>query len=512
MVSLKCLKTHVSTGGRVFPIFVGFLPAEDILKVASAPSFDVGAPHQAIADNVLRPPVEEWQRPLDDLRVTAISNVFSDVGNLMPNPVLLSENVNSHTTIPAHQETAVHGVPTNIWVVEIPEPSTGSPYPLWILDGQHRINGLARSAQSSNNVPLVLLLNEGVASYTGGLLAKIFAQVTTSATELDVLHNEWLTFAFELEDYDPARRSDANEQRRAMQTVAEACRLANVDASGTPNAFFNRVAFNVHLATPSDPAFFYNCVELQDLIRRHYFSRAANAGHLRPEEVAKQLGLAIAALRSSIPAPHSDSVFFGDPDHEQGYMQDGFIAGVLTFLLEHGAPTDWAAELDNLEFPRTDWNFRSWVTTLHGGTATTSKKMAINVMSSVFRARSLPSGSRNLAEFLRGNDATVTVQFSEVTARGRASRVGRREVHLKSGARLTELITPRRHIKLAKITENIGSVRVLDQTPVRGEPVEYPVRRGMVLDSGTTPNPLNLVVTMLHYGGNRSVAELTVRW
>ena len=73
-------------------------------------------------------------------------------------------------------------------------------------------------------------------------MAKIFAQVTTKAEPLDDLHNEWLTFAFELSEYDPASIPNVNEKDDSMIAVAELCRKHSID--GNPNPFFNQIKFN----------------------------------------------------------------------------------------------------------------------------------------------------------------------------------------------------------------------------------------------------------------------------
>ena len=117
----------------------------------------------------------------------------------MPNPVLLAKNAFVHG-ITIGQKT-IDGMPynTGTFIIEVPD-TDGDPSqrPLWILDGQHRIAGLSKSQQKNDPVPLVLLLDDGSGSYTSPLLASLFAQVTTAATKLDDLHNEWLTYAFEL--------------------------------------------------------------------------------------------------------------------------------------------------------------------------------------------------------------------------------------------------------------------------------------------------------------------------
>lgn len=217
MVRTDCFEKQIISGGNCYPIFVGFMSAEDILKIAKVPSFEHSTKNEAIATHVLTPPVKEWQRPLDTFRRDRIASVFDNTGEFMPNPVLLSENVLENiSTINILPKTLVGNVTSDSWIVEIEEPNQNQEKPLWIIDGQHRINGLAISAQKGNSIPVVLLLSKGMNYYDGPTLAKIFAQVTTAAEKLDDIHNEWLTYSFSLGKY----RNDANLSK-AMQAVAK---------------------------------------------------------------------------------------------------------------------------------------------------------------------------------------------------------------------------------------------------------------------------------------------------
>src|SRR4051812_28966389 len=92
MLSIECLLNEIVSGGTPYPVYVGFLPAEDIARVAEAPSFQRTTPHQQIATNIASQPVKDWQRPIDPDRVQVISDTFDDSGRLMPNPVLLAQN------------------------------------------------------------------------------------------------------------------------------------------------------------------------------------------------------------------------------------------------------------------------------------------------------------------------------------------------------------------------------------------------------------------------------------
>jgi hypothetical protein len=517
MPKINCLRQTIKSGSNEFPLYIGFLPAKDILLVAEAPSFSRTTAHREIANNILSPPIGDWQRPIENERVRSISDLYDNTGEFMPNPVLLCENViNNHKVIGYDQQKAAGGIPTNVWEITLPEPTAGSHKPLWILDGQHRINGLANSAQSDNVIPVVLLLNEGLNPYSGPLLAKLFAQVTTSATKLDELHNEWLTFAFNLDRYDPKLGASASEHKQAMEAVAELCRTPLVLPSSVNNPLFNEIKFNIHVSVnPRPGGFTFSCIDWKDLFRANYYSNSAAIGsHLAPKALAQQIGLAFMALTQVVTAPLNESVFFGTGEYGQEIMQDAFVIGVLSYLLEHGPPSSWVDVLNNLSFKTTDWNFKSWVRTLSGPAQTTSKNLAASVFRKVFQERSLPTGPGNLRDFLHGNNAKITMLFSHIDpGKSRPSRRNVKTLEVPRGAVLSESIAPRKHVKISFKSENIGKLTVTDKSSPPGRIVEYRlIGSGIQIDPGKHSNPLQLLIRMEHYGGIESTADLSISW
>ena len=270
----------------------GFVEARELLKVADVPNFQATTTHEAIATNVLRPPVQQWQRPLIPEKKNEIISVFNNTGNYMPNPVLISENCNETQDIKVKQQHLDGGTTTNIFKIDIPEPEPNASKALWIIDGQHRITGLgdATCPQNANPIPVVFLLNAGAPTYDGASLAKIFAQVTTAATQLDTLHKEWLTFAFGLDRY-----AHSQPQRSAMETVATLCNTPVVD--GSPNLFLNDIAFNDKLPNrPNILGHQYDCAWLARFIATEYFNAPSLHSHLAPSELAYQIARAFRAL------------------------------------------------------------------------------------------------------------------------------------------------------------------------------------------------------------------------
>lgn len=510
MLTIECLMNSVMSGGVSYPVYVGFLPAVDIARVAEAPSFLQTTPHQQIATNIASQPVKDWQRPIDPARVQVIADTFDDSGRLMPNPVLLAQNVFASGVIDIAPKTIPNSPQlTGSYVVTIDDSAHKSGQkPLWILDGQHRISGLSKSLQKDNPVPVVLLLDGGTSAYSSPLLASLFAQVTTSAMKLDDLHNEWLTFAFHLDDYSPGAPR-AQVAKNAFETVATLCRIPAFQAQANP--FLSQIQFNEHLAvTPTHGGFTYKCTALKDLLYRHYFNQPAAAAHLSPPELAEQLALSYASLHSIV-GSQPDSVFFGVPAKQQNIMQDAFWIGVCARLLQHGAPPDWTPILKALRFHQTNWDF-SWTRTMSGPANTISKRIAIRVLSDALSAGALPTGSTSIADHLRGNGGTVRVTFSALTAAGRPHRQGRVAVDVLRGSTLSHAAHQHPHMKVTGQSSNIGKLEVVDAT-ARGRPVHYReiTGRGLVL-GGSLPNPLELMFVMSHYGDQHSQAELQVNW
>ena len=209
MIRIPALRETIESGELSYPIYLALMQADVISGIADVPSYSETTTNADIASNVSTIPVKEWQRPRIRDKVRAIRRLFSNSGEFMPNPVLVGES--PHASVkPRVAPLLVGGDSTSVWELEIDQGPSGSEKPLWILDGQHRIAGLSESAQPSNPVPVVFLLNEGSNHYSADTLAKIFAHVTMSATPLGTLHREWLSYAFNL------NHSDSHIQARDL--------------------------------------------------------------------------------------------------------------------------------------------------------------------------------------------------------------------------------------------------------------------------------------------------------
>lgn len=516
MPRIHCLRHEIVSGGTTYPIFMGFLPAEEIATIAAAPAFSETTDHATIAGNLLQTPMKDWQRPINPERVAGIRDFFSNTGEIMPNPVLLAESgMRGAARIRVSRETGANNVQLNTWLLEIPDAAGEEEKSLWIIDGQHRIFGLATSAQRGNPVPLVVLLNEGAHSYTPETLAKLFAQVTTAAERLSELHNEWLTYAFRLREY--AAGAEQEEHLRSMEAAVHLCRIQTLPGSRSANPFLNCVRFNPFpeggTVRPRGGGFAYDCIELKQLIHAEYYHRLEQRPPLAPAEVAEQLAEAYLALQRCVAGDQSHTVFFGESDsggHKA--MQDGFFAGVLGHLVVHGIPDSWDNILRRLHFHATPWDFRDWVDSMEGAAGNTSRKIAMAVLRETLSEGQLPEGNPNLSDYLQGNTAHLIIHARNVTADGRAIPTGKHDIRVEPGAR-SHSIGARRQLKVGYQSSNIGKVVVLDEAaPLKTVFAIEALRRGVILKDDAMENPTRLQIRMDTYGGNYLEAKVTIRW
>lgn len=508
-MQIECLRAHVKSGDRNYPIYVGFAPAREVARVAVAPAFSRNTANQQIAENVRDEPVRDWQRPLNQERVARISEIFNSTGNLMPNPVLLAKNAfaDGVTITPNTIDGLAYA--TGTYIVEITDEERSEfQRPLWILDGQHRIAGLSASPQAEDPVPVVLLLDDGSGSYSSPLLASLFAQVTTSATKLDPLHDEWLTYAFRLGKYDITSQFHV-ESHKAFDTVVELCRNPTLGAIDNP--FFSQVQFNEsQSASPRYGGFTFECNRLSELISKAYYRTPGEVEHEDPEAVAAELSKAYIALHQ-VTKNHSSSVFFGAPAKQQAILQEAFFLGVLSRTLKHGATADWKAVLEGLNFQGTNWDF-SWVVSLSGRPNSISKTIARAVFDEALTSGKLPTASTNLADHLRGNNASVTLVFSPVSASGRPVRGGKSYYKALRGSTGSHPASATPHVKLVAKTSNVGEAMIYEASRIGRQQRHRSIeRRGINLEEPWA-NPLQLVIQMEHYGGTSSHADVEIQW
>lgn len=509
MPTIKALRTTITDGTQNYPIFLGYLSAAELQSVAAVPSFTEHSQNFEIANNILGDPVKDWQRPPINAKVDAIRTRFSQTAEIMPNPVLLAV---SNTSLVTVTQQVLNGQNTEIFEIEVTAPTGGSAKPLWILDGQHRVLGLAQSSRSGNAVPLVLLHNDTINAYAPKQFAKIFAEVTTLATPLQQVHGEWLQFAFKLGAYSTESTADW----KAMKTVADLCRVQEFGSPAVTNPFFDKIEFNpVSGGKPAiGKGFQFTCTDLKDLVRAQYYGAPlAGGGALEPPEVAEEIARAVLALAQADTATQARSAFFGESKARQKYMEEGFITGVLTYLRLIGRPANgWDQVLKDLGFTTANWDFTGWVVTTGGNTGTLSKNVAKGTFKQVFGAGSLPVGVEDIPTYLRGDSASITFQSSDLTPAGNPRTPGRVTHELPvSGVKKIDLGS-RRHLKLSGTTVNVGQLEVRDSRDTFSDQFSAAaLKRGIVMPAGGERVELKLQASM--YGGiKQPPLTLEITW
>jgi hypothetical protein len=507
-VTIYCQRFIIENHGVQYPYFLGAYDARELVKVAEAPSFEKTTEHSNIAGEVLVPPTKHWQRPVIEEKIEFISQRFDVVGEIMPNPVLLA--VNPLEKIEISQQVNANGVPSDLWSVKIAVPERGKEKPLWIIDGQHRLKGMAKTSLVQSPLPFVLLHSESNV-YLPATLARIFAQVTTEATKLQTIHQAWMQFVFELGDY-----AKDSVKWRALKTSAILC--SEQFFSNKPNPFYGNIQFNPEIPARNihPNGFSFDVEYLQSLLEEWFFKYQGGQHQFSEKELAEEIALAVLALKAVITKEVSRSAFFGI-EGEQKYFRDGFIAGVCQYLLTNGAPQDWVKILKELNFHNTPWDVTTWVNGTSGKAGNISKKIAFKCFSDIFRKGTLPSNVDNLCEYFSGKEAHLKIEYQLLNEDGdkipRSTQV--MEIELSGVEKITKnLPSNARHIKITSPCNNVGPVSMaLADKPFD---VRYHLdafKRGRVFEKNELKSLKNKLVLRIKadlYGDNTLQKQLTI--
>lgn len=406
---------------------------------STSPAFKLTTLHKSLAQDAIAPD-EKWQRPVSGARVDIIKTTFDTPGQFMPNPVLLAANPSTDIESKVRAEPLGMNEGLERVRVHLSSTETDKDRALWILDGQHRIAGLAKSnSQANNPVPFVLLMDDDDESFIPSTFAQIFAQVTTSAKPLEPLHEAWLSRAFHLNDY--ANQGAGNDGDRRVAAMDVSVYLCSKQRFGqvNNNFCFGKVQFNPFSSAsgenlynsskgsvkkPSfhDP-FAFSASEWTELIFSEFYKKTSEP--LEPLRVAEQVAAAIAALAKQV-SMKKESAFFGKSEAGgpgQQYMQKAFIGGVLATLLKlegEGRPYDqnWQELLKSLNFDKTDWALSKWTESFQGTSGSASKKASLAVLKKYMVAGELPSEAEDLVDVLKGVGEDFQASMAEQDSNG----------------------------------------------------------------------------------------------
>lgn len=411
-----CLRRDVQVGGSTYPVYMAFLSAEELDKVAQVPSFSERKKHHEIAAGLRQLPIGEWQRPVDEERVNAIAKVFSDANspNLMANPVLLGNAPGGQPRIQILPLTVGSGMNNSVVPgvsrLLIGDVSPLGDRPLWVLDGQHRIKGLLASTQKTQPIPVVLLLDDAL--YPSHFLAKMFTQVTTEARPMRPLHGEWMSYAFEMGRYAQAA------WQSAMRATIELCSSSAFD--GTSNEFLNLIQFNPYDSQwKGFQTIKWDVKAWNELIAVSYYGAG---GTLAPPDLATQIVRFLRAVFGLDVYKEAKSKLT-NADHGNPLIIEGFVRHFLRFLadpnkgasLQSNTQTEWQKFLQDprRKFSECNWQM-NWIRTTGStsGAAYDPSKHALDLaFDRFFNDPDKLSGLR-LPDYLRGPDRFTLVAYS----------------------------------------------------------------------------------------------------
>lgn len=514
-MKISALEQIIKSGEHEFPIYIGFIKAEELLNIAEVPNFKDNTPNVDISSNVLAPPIQQWQRPLIEINKNRITSTFDGTGEFMPNPVLVAERcIGESPNIKIKSMYSTGNELTDVKEITIPDTLPSENLPLWIIDGQHRINGLGhhKCKQKDNPVPVVFLLNNGGNFYNGRNLAKIFAQVTTEATPLAQLHKEWLTFAFELDLY-----KKGNPAYKSMETVSFLCKEAENSITKKSNGFHDDIKFNDMLSSkPKYLGHQYDCKDLSGIISKYYYGESPVTNHLAPKELANQISMAFGVLKSTVKTPKK-SVFFGENKYCHKIMCDAYLVGIFSYLNEVNcspSESDWKELLSGLYFDKTDWNFNQHVTNSNRW-VDKSKKLAIDVFKEIFSRTELDSNVTNVWDYLSGDQLFVELELKWLNADEGIKNKDSIKYRLERGAKKTISTDGRKYFKISNKSTNAKHIEIFDEKSRPSDPIKFKPSGEKMIPPKIDPNessqdPLSIAIKFTLYGGIEETISVTL--
>lgn len=466
-------------GASVAPIFSGVASASDLAALCQVPSFAFITSHADLAANIvnnlhpiagaggyppagvpagslLPSPTRMWQRPQNPRKIRSLGAYYtSHTDDLMPNPIIIGVSDN-------HAPTTLGFTPVSTTTpygeLEITIPA-GAPAeaqtPFLVIDGQHRLNGLATNPLLRDmSVPFVLLWDDTASGYYSmARIAGIFATVTTQATDLQEPHRNWMSFSFGLNPSlsPPNPFATSSIQTRQAYEVAlllaarDTISFSNGGSTGTStNTIFNN---NVQL-NPEIKSYGYlnggsngygmkfTIESLTELIRK-----VAATTSYDTMQLAYTISSAMQALHAVDTNAASTSRIFPDAATNafklirEGVTEHILKSAIETFFASATpsplplTPTDWQRWLTTYSF-NGDWSF-SWTSGVNVGGNSYNMPWSTrsrNVLQRVLDVRTqppsappIPGNTADILNSLQGSERVIQAIFLPATASGNAS-------------------------------------------------------------------------------------------
>ena len=245
-VKLALSSVVQGTGDAEKKVYVGNAEARVIDAISSVPHLDPSLGPQEFSELVYTGNMsdDEWQRVVDVKRIQDISSFIGAEDSYIFNPVLLYVDKNN----PYLKETKKLNGKGEIeisfdfllerkegFVDYVPKPGQGDVRPVKIVDGQHRVRGLAMSERGHLlNLPFVLIVGDNL-DEDRALIAKIFTEINTKSVQIEPLHKLYLMHKFAMKgltssddfriDEDGNPTTASRPQRRAYELALYLCSL-----------------------------------------------------------------------------------------------------------------------------------------------------------------------------------------------------------------------------------------------------------------------------------------------
>jgi len=245
-VKLELSSVVQGTGRAEKKVYVGNAEARVIDAISSVPHLDPSLGPQEFSEKVFTGNMSdnEWQRVVDVKRIKDIANFIGAEDSYIFNPILLYVDRNS----PYLKETKKLNGKGEIeisfdflldrkegFVDYVPKPGQGDVRPVKIVDGQHRVRGLAMSERGHLlNLPFVVIVGDDP-DEDRGMIAKIFTEINTKSVQIEPLHKLYLMHKFAMEglttsddfslDENGDPTTESRPQRRAYELALYLCSL-----------------------------------------------------------------------------------------------------------------------------------------------------------------------------------------------------------------------------------------------------------------------------------------------
>jgi len=501
-IKFDAIESIATINGHDYPMYCGFLSASILSEIAEVPSFDKNKDHHQIASDIESPPVDQWQRPLSEKKANDIKSIYNQIikDNLMANPVLIGialSKIDQNVKVEIQEKRVnnsgvVFSIP-NIFEIKIKYHDNKKP--LWILDGQHRIEGLKRSVQKDIKIPFVLLCDHE--KYSGPFLAEIFTNVTTKATPMEEIHSNWMQYSFNLGDYKYA------SFQNAMKTVISLCK--EIQLVGINNPFHNRIQFNPYLPKPGYKAFDFTSIEWTRLIVNNYHS---NVGKLTPKDLSCEILKGIKVLERLDTHRSNSSKLFSD-NHPHKILAHGLICGMLKNIAAEGkrSEQEWEDFYRDPErqFDRCDWSlpFVRSTGALSSGFGAPSKSIAEDCFIAAFNDPIKLKGNK-ITDFLNGSGTEIMITAYQKTPSGGISKINplstTRTVGSLFAVDLNAGGIKREILRLSTVTPNC---HVIDITDEFNPNIKYrDLLKNKGLDCSSFRNGYVMKIQTMNYSGD----------